>query len=180
MSYRCVLLEPTPRGREGSLGCLAHHTQFWELLRRVHWWAISDLSCACQICSLLAFSVCFRNSLDGWKSLQYNVSDSCNVFLLFLNRERPACNFCTGQRQSGVLPSVVPLWIQKSWWNHNPAGWCSHGKKDGCLMAKVANLASVLFFTLCYTIRKSPGVTPRGAGSRSLKQQLNLPSSLSE
>lgn len=115
---------------------------------------------------LLAFSVCFRNSLNGWKSLQYNVSDSCNVSPLFLNRERPTCNFCAGEHQSGVLPSIVPLWIQKSRWNHNPAGWCSHGKKDGSQMAKVANLASVLFFTLCCTIRKSPGVTSRGAGLR--------------
>lgn len=171
MSYRCA-----EKAAWASSPTTLSSGNLW----RVHWWAISDLNCACQIWSLLAFSVCFRKSFNGWKSLQYNVSDSYNVSLLFLNRERPACNFCAGERQSGVLPSVVPLWIQKSRWNHNPAGWCSHGKRDGSQMAQVANLASALFFTLCCTVRKSPGVTSRGAGSRPLKQQFNFPSFLSE
>lgn len=133
------------------------------------------LAAPVRFCSSLAFSVCFRNSLNGWEYLQYNVSDSWNVSLLFLNRERPAYNFCPGERKSGVLPSIVPLWIQKSRWNHHPARRCSHGKKDGSQVAR-----DVKDCTSSHNQEISNKCEIRGTGSRSWEQKLSLPAFWSE
>lgn len=78
MIYRCALLEPTPRGRE-RLSRLSRPPRsalaacLWNLLMNSTW-----LDASVRVHSLLAFHVCLRNSLNGWKYFQYTADRSAN------------------------------------------------------------------------------------------------------
>lgn len=160
MLYRCAPLAPKPGGREqawkAAFAALAPGCP----LCRLHSWPLSDdlellwpqiyLAFGFRIRHVL--TLCSRNSLNRWRSFrcwdrqqrrETSVTwlVSCvwvlrHVLFLFpslpflVNRKRPAYNFCPGECKSGVLPGTLPLWVQKSRWNHNPAGRYRHGKKD--------------------------------------------------